>query len=160
MNNSGEEIFPKRDLKAKKSFGLTFIEIIIAIAVIGILAAVVVPIYRGHLLYSNTNTCATYMLASRFNATRVIVENGGVTGISEEALGLANDNGECSGGITVTEEDGGLTIQGSTGTLSDSGQPFNRFTMTRAASDGAWVCSTSDAEGNVLSTGSCTEFGH
>lgn len=142
----------------KRILGITLVELMVVVAVIGIIIVVTVPAYQEHVRYSDTNKCAKYILGSRLNATNLIsIANGSVTGIDAAALGLTNSNSECSGGVTVTEASGVLTIQGSTGTLG-AAAASRRFTMTRAAANGAWSCQTTDSGGSVIKTGTCTEL--
>ena len=141
----------------KKQQGLSLVEIIVGVAITGILAMLAVPVYREYIRDSETNKCALYIVGSRLNADSFIsLNNGDLTGVDANTLGLTNTNDECSGGIDVNVAAGALTIVGRSGGTGSSSPTTRVFTMTRAAADGAWSCVTTDSSGNVIQTGSCT----
>ena len=142
----------------KNNQGVTLIELMVGIAVIGVLAAVSIPAYVEHVRYSDTNKCAKYIQVSRLNAIDFISSTGGVTGIDANALGLTNSNNECSGGISIAIASGTLSIAGDTGKFRASAPATRTFTMSRAAANGIWSCQTTDSAGTVLHTGSCTQL--
>jgi prepilin-type N-terminal cleavage/methylation domain-containing protein len=144
--------------KVKPCSGFTLIEMMITVVVIGIVAIVAIPSYQEYIRYGDTNKCAQYITASRLYAINLIsLADGSTTGINAAALGLSNSNGQCSGGITVTEAAGLLTIRGDAGTLG-AAPASRRFIMTRAAANGAWSCQTTDSVGTVIQAGSCTKL--
>jgi prepilin-type N-terminal cleavage/methylation domain-containing protein len=139
--------------------GFTLIEMMITVAVIGILAVIAVPAYQAYIRYGSTNTCAHYILASRLNAMNLIMlNNGSAAGIDATTLDLTNTNGECAGGVSVSGATaaGGLVISGDSALVS--GSYTRRFTMTRAEGNGAWSCETTDGGGAVIHSGSCTDL--
>lgn len=111
--------------------GYTLLELMIAIAVLGIIAAVSIPSYQQYLSFSQINACARYIMPSRLIATNLISSNNGsVTGIDEVALGLANGR-ECSS-ISVNVAGQALTISGTAG--------GKKFQIKRSNVGGAWSC--------------------
>jgi type IV pilus assembly protein PilA len=127
--------------------GYTLIELMIAVAVVGILAAIAIPSYQQYVSNSQVSACARYIMPSRLIATNLIVSNNSsVVGINAAALGLASGD-ECRD-ITVTPAGEVLTISGEAG-----GETFQ---MQRAdvAGGGTWSCGIT---GDLANT-SCNDF--
>lgn len=128
--------------------GYTLIELMIAVAVIGILAAVSIPAYQVYVSNSQVSACARYIMPSRLIATNLILSNNSSVpaGLTPAQLGLANGPECINIDVDVTAEV--LTISG----VAD-GQTFQ---MQRAdgAGGGAWSCGI---VGDLANT-SCNDF--
>ena len=126
--------------------GFTLVELMIGVAILGILAVVAMPSYQQFIRNSEFNNCAKYLLASRLTAMNLIVSNNSsVAGINAAALGLANGN-EC-GSIAVNPVSEVLTISGVAGGKT--------FQMQRAnvAGGGVWSCSV-----DAVAVTSCSDL--
>jgi type IV pilus assembly protein PilA len=132
----------------KNKQGYTLIELMIVVAVLGIIAAVSIPSYREYVTNSEVSACARYIMPSRLIATNLIISNNSSltgAGITAASLGLANGR-ECSAtDVDVTGEV--LTIVGDAGGKT--------FQMQRAdvAGGGRWSCGIVGDAGT-----SCTKF--
>jgi type IV pilus assembly protein PilA len=125
--------------------GYTLIELMIAVAVVGILAAIAIPSYQQYVSNSQVSACARYIMPSRLIATNLIVSNNSsAVGINAASLNLVNDLG-CTGiDVDVTAEV--LTISGEAGDKT--------FQMQRSSVGGTWSCGI---VGDLANT-SCNDF--
>lgn len=130
--------------------GVTLVELMITVAVIGILAAVTIPAYQQYVSNSQVSACAQYIMPSRLIATNLIVSNNSSVpaGLNDNPaqLGLANGR-ECSNiDVDVTGEV--LTVSGDAG-----GETF-QIQRADVAGRGAWSCGI---VGDLANT-SCNDF--
>ncbi|MFT6969441.1 MAG: type IV pilus assembly protein PilA, partial [Cellvibrionaceae bacterium] len=80
----------------KNKQGYTLIELMIVVAVLGIIAAVSIPSYREYVTNSEVSACARYIMPSRLIATNLIISNNSSVPptLDEADLGLVN--GACT----------------------------------------------------------------
>lgn len=138
-------------MKMKSYRGVTLLELMFVVAILGIVVAIIIPSYRMYVRYGDTNRCASYVMGSRFNAIDWMIAGGSVADINADVLKLSNSNLECSKGVAIDSTEASLSIRG-----LDSNRVY---IMSLNAGNGAWSCSITNIEGDVLSSGSCANLG-
>ncbi|MCW8348911.1 pilin [Vibrio sp. ZSDZ65] len=140
--------------KTNKQQGFTLIELMIVVAVIGVLAAIAMPQYQKYVAKAEVSSVLATLTGAKTNVEAYTVENGLFPDESTDdqkplALGVPVLP---LGAITFTRTgatDGGI-IEFTFYSTADKGVSAlvseKKFTLTRTAETGAWQCEAPEGE--------------
>jgi len=127
----------------KQQSGFTLIELMIVVAIIGILAAIAVPQYQNFMARSQAAE-SVVMLGGARTAIEDVVVDTGTFPTFDELTALSVNIAGSYGNITATtvDNDGGTVVYTTKDADINKNIQSKTVTLTRTTGTGAWACST------------------
>jgi type IV pilus assembly protein PilA len=140
----------------KAQAGFTLIELMIVVAIIGILAAVAIPAYQDYVAKSKFSAALAEIAAGKTGMETSLNDG---TAPSVAGIGLQGTTPNCNpiavtGDASATTNTIACTIVGGPSTVATK-----TITLTRTAATGAWACTSTAAQKYAGPATACTGSG-
>ncbi|WP_181185596.1 type IV pilin protein [Vibrio sp. V01_P9A10T6] len=122
--------------KKTKQSGFTLIELMIVVAIIGVLSAIAVPAYKSYVTKSELATGAATLRSLLTNIDMHYQENGTYVGMSLPNIG-ATETMSGLGNITLAD----LTVSTASANFTFDNSSVNTAVIKYSKSSNGWVCS-------------------
>jgi type IV pilus assembly protein PilA len=127
------------NVQRAKQQGFTLIELMIVVAIIGILAAIAIPQYQDYTARTQVSGGLAEITAARSNYELGVIENKAEEYFVVENMGLAASSTRCST-IGVNAPTAGAAANALTCTLAGSPNISGAVVRYGRAADGQWSC--------------------
>ncbi|GAB6421366.1 pilin [Bacillus cereus] len=119
--------------------GFTLIELMIVIAILGILIAIALPAYQDYTVRTKNAECLNASAAAKLAVTETAQDRGGLDKVTDTNTGYAFTASKYCASIKVETKDGIIVTEG---TADTGGNPIAKFKLTPTAADGRidWAC--------------------
>jgi type IV pilus assembly protein PilA len=143
-----------QSMKQSVQKGFTLIELMIVVAIIGILAALAIPAYQDYTIKSRVSEGASLSGAYKTAVELYWSENGTVAGISTTTLGLTSPSAQYVSAVDINTTDYGIevTLKTSTSLGEASGDCFTYEPARATGSNITWTIAAGCSSGNAVPT--------
>ena len=141
----------ERIIMKKQQSGFTLIELMIVVAIIGILAAIAVPQYQNFMARSQAAESVVLLDGARTAIEDVVVDTGDFVAnraaLTALSVNLTGTYGSITGTVPTSAagtatSDGGVVVYKTAATGINKNIQGKTIQLTRTSSTGAWACST------------------
>ena len=140
---------PPRRTDRRAAFGFTLIEVMVTVAIVGILAAVALPSYRDYILRGQLVDATNLLLAGRANMERYFQDNRTYAAVTVNAI---TSNPPCAAAIPVEQRTQGTFVLSCTAPAPDD----KTYTLTATGSGptAAFSYTVDQVDGRTTTIGS------
>ena len=135
--------------------GFTLIELMIVVAIIGILAAVAIPAYNDYIARAQVSEAVSLMSGGKTPMAEYYADKGQWPSEASDVMG--NTSGKYTSTITITAGANAATSITLTAKMKDAGinASITSNTLTLSSADGkTWTCATGDIDAKYV-PGAC-----
>jgi len=131
--------------------GFTLIELMIVVAIIGILAAIALPAYQDYTIRSKVSEALTMASAAKLAVAETAASEGGLAKVSSANLGYKFNGSKYVASITIADTTGIITVK-TQATGAATNPEFTLEPKAGASTDDplSWECKKSAGEAKHL----------
>jgi len=147
-----------QSIQSKAQAGFTLIELMIVVAIIGILAAVALPAYQDYTVRGRVSELAVMGQSMKATVTENISNNGGAIGASGNCKAISDSTATTTNmaSYACTDTDGKIAV---TGSALAKGVKLTFTPSVNADNVVVWTCSTPDATTHKYVPSECRNVG-